>query len=234
MGQGRSSRRFGLPREGVLGCHSTKGGDQSFFARTPDLPVFVRPVTFALILALLGVFPVRAQAHERLDLTFPQEVGVTHFGNSWKAPRSGGRLHRGNDLMAPKRTEVYVAADGVVTKVTTSRRAGRYVVVEHADGWETYYMHLNNDLPDEDRGNAPWFLTVAPGIYVGAEVEAGQLLGWVGDSGNAESSSPHTHFELHHHGRAVNPYPYLMDALEKELLELSRLYHPELVNLYID
>src|SRR5690606_33013444 len=120
--------------------------------------------------------------------------------------------------MAPKMTEVYVAADGVVARVTSSGRAGRYVMVTHADGWETYYMHLNNDNPNTNDGRAPWFLTVAPGIYVGAEVVAGQLLGWVGDSGNAEGGSAHTHFELHRHGRALNPYPYLRDALERALI----------------
>ena len=162
-----------------------------------------------------------ADAAAGIELTFPQEVEATHFSNTWGASRSGGRRHRGTDLMAPKMTEVYAAADGVVTRVVKSGRAGRYVVVAHADGWETYYMHLNNDLPGENRGNAPWFLTVAPGIYTGAEVVAGQLIGWVGDSGNAEGGAPHTHFELHRNGRAHNPYPYLKAAWDRALVEPS-------------
>ena len=126
--------------------------------------------------------------------------------------------------MAPKMTEVYVAADGVVSRVVKRGRAGRYVVVAHADGWETYYMHLNNDLPGTNDGKAPWFITVADGIYEGAEVVAGQLLGWVGDSGNAEGGAAHTHFELHRNGRAVNPYPYLIDARERALAAPSPVH----------
>jgi murein DD-endopeptidase MepM/ murein hydrolase activator NlpD len=135
--------------------------------------------------------------------------------------------------MAPKRTEVYAAADGVVTLVVSSRNAGRYVAIAHADGWETFYMHLNNDVANRNLGKAPWFLTVGPGIYEGAEVKAGQLLGWVGDSGNAEGGAPHTHFEIHRNGRAVNPFPYLLAALEWEL-NLKLLGSLSISALYID
>lgn len=170
-------------------------------------------LAIAVVLGLTSGQAVAAVGE--IELTFPQEIDATHFSDTWRAPRSGGRQHRGNDLMAPKMTEVYVAADGVVTRVVESGRAGRYVVIAHDDGWESYYMHLNNDLPDTNSGRAPWFLTVAFGIYEGSEVTAGQLLGWVGDSGNAEGGASHTHFELHRHGRAVNPYPYLVAAWER-------------------
>lgn len=179
--------------------------------------MFARIITLALALVLgFGFLPsgeARA-ASDDFQIRFPQELELTTFGNSWHAPRSGGRRHKGTDLMAPKRSEVYAAADGVVLRVVTSKNAGRYVVIAHADGWETYYMHLNNDTPGTNDGRAPWFLTVADGVYEGVGVRAGQLLGWVGDSGNAEGGGAHTHFELHRKGRAVNPYPYLMAALE--------------------
>jgi hypothetical protein len=77
-------------------------------------------------------------------------------------------------------------------------------------------MHLNNDLPGTDSGHADWSYTLAPGIAEGAQVEAGQLIGWVGDSGNAEWTGSHTHFELHHNGKAINPYPYLIRAWERD------------------
>jgi murein DD-endopeptidase MepM/ murein hydrolase activator NlpD len=117
--------------------------------------------------------------------------------------------------MAPKMTEVYAAAPGVVLWVRDSGTAGRYVAIDHGSGWETWYMHLNDDTPGTDDGAAPLEMGVA--VEVGQQVEAGDVIGWVGDSGNAEGSSAHTHFELHRNGGAIDPYPYLMDALERAL-----------------
>lgn len=176
----------------------------------------------SLVLAIFvvsGLLPPGEALADSADfeIRFPQEIEVTTFSNTWHASRSGGRRHKGTDLMAPKHSEVYAAADGVVLRVVTSRNAGRYVAIAHAGGWETYYMHLNNDTPGTNNGRAPWFITVADGIYEGAEVKAGQLLGWVGDSGNAEGGSSHTHFEIHRNGRAINPYPYLTAAVELAL-----------------
>jgi murein DD-endopeptidase MepM/ murein hydrolase activator NlpD len=183
-----------------------------------------RSISALLAIAVTLTAPHTAQAHDGppIQIRFPLELGVATHHNDWRSPRSGGRRHQGNDLMAPKLTEVYAAADGVVTKLSTSARAGRYLIIEHAAGWETYYIHLNNDTPGTDDGNASWLLTVGPGIEEGTRVEAGQLIGWVGDSGNAEGSGPHLHFELHHNGAPVNPYQALVEAeqLEEQLRDL--------------
>ena len=116
-------------------------------------------------------------------------------------------------------TEVYAAADGVVRYVGVNRLSGRNVKIDHIGGWSSYYVHLNNDNPDTDDGDAPWSLTVAPGVEEGMRVEAGQLIGWVGDSGNAETTTPHTHFELRHDGSAIDPYEILNESYGKALLE---------------
>lgn len=120
-------------------------------------------------------------------------------------------------------TPVFAAADGTVARITSSARPGRYLQIDHGDGWATSYMHLNNDHPGRDDGRAPWWMTIAPGIEIGSEVRAGQHIAWVGDSGNAETSSAHTHFELHRHGQRVNPYPTLQEAFRRQLdrLELA-------------
>lgn len=179
--------------------------------------------TFAALAIGAGVLypalPARAHTEPPFEVVFPQESSKTYFSSSYGDYRSGGRRHKGNDLMAPRLTEVYALADGVVFHVGINRLSGRNIKIEHGDGWESYYLHLNNDNPETDDGDAPWSLTVAPGIEEGATVEAGQLIGWVGDSGNAESTAPHTHFEIHHDGSAVNPYRILTEAYERVVAE---------------
>ena len=176
-------------------------------------------MAMALGFAVLVPAPL-ATAHDAglpFDIAFPQEAQKTTFSNTWGARRSGGRRHKGTDLMAEKMSEVYAFADGVVAKVAETRRPGRYVIIEHADGWDSYYIHLNDDNPGTDDGKADWSLTIAPGIEEGVAVRAGQLIGWVGDSGNAEGSGSHTHFELLHNGRNINPYHELVVAYEQAL-----------------
>lgn len=173
---------------------------------------------FLVLCAFVLAFPAGALAEQAdFEIVFPQEVSVTEFTDSFGAPRAGHR-HLGNDLMAPKMTEVYAVAEGVVLWIRDRGSAGRYVVIDHGDGWESWYMHLNDDTPGTDDGSAPIEEGVA--VAVGDEVVAGQLVGWVGDSGNAEGSSAHTHFELHHDGRPLDPYPYLQPAYERALEDL--------------
>ena len=150
-------------------------------------------------------------------LTFPQDPAVTEFTDSFGAPRSG-HSHQGNDLMAPKMTEVVAVADGTVLWVRDSGSAGRYLVIEHAGGWESWYMHLNDDTPGTDDGSAPMDLGVV--VEEGEAVVAGQLIGYVGDSGNAEGSSAHTHFELHHDGVPIDPHELLEASRHRALIEL--------------
>ncbi len=152
---------------------------------------------------------------------FPHR-GETTFSNDWGDARSEGRSHRGNDLMSPKMTPIVAIADGVVERMATGRpRSGNYIVISHADGWSSWYIHLNNDTPGTDDGRATRDQIFAPDLAVGDPVRAGQLIAFVGDSGNAEGSGPHTHFELHRNGRAINPYPYLVGAFDRWQLQLA-------------
>jgi hypothetical protein len=83
-------------------------------------------------------------------------------------------------------------------------------LVTHPDGWQSLYVHLNNDTYRTDDGLGQG---VKPGLEVGDAVTAGQVVGWVGDSGNAELSTPHLHFELRHPaGYSVDPYTSLEAA----------------------
>jgi murein DD-endopeptidase MepM/ murein hydrolase activator NlpD len=149
------------------------------------------------------VFPV--QPVEQI----PGECTLT---DSFGDPRPGGRSHEGVDILASKLEPVVAAADGRV-RWMMNEREGRccHLVLEHQGGWRTRYLHLNNDSPGTDDGRV---VGVAPWLEVGAAVEAGEVIGWVGDSGNAETTGPHLHFELlDPEGEPVDPYP-LLDLLE--------------------
>lgn len=190
--------------------------------------VLTRLLAIVGAVVAVGLIPAAqaaGQTHEPpFEIVFPQEPGSTEFSDSFGDSRSGGRSHKGTDLLAPRMTEIYSIGPGTVTYVGTNNLSGRNMRVEHRDGWESYYVHLNNDNVGTDDGRAPWGLTVAPGIEEGVEVEPGQLLGWVGDSGNAEGTTPHTHFELRLHGGAINAYSLLVEAHERALVHLQEAH----------
>jgi hypothetical protein len=110
---------------------------------------------------------------------------------------------------------VVAVADGTVGWMHADQ-GGKCCAMElrHDDGWESWYIHLNNDTPGTDDGQGWGF---APGITYGVHVRAGQLIGYVGDSGNAENTGSHLHFELHEpDGTVVNPTPHVDAALRLE------------------
>jgi hypothetical protein len=152
---------------------------------------------------------VEAQEDIVYGIVFPVADDHTYI-DSWGAPRSGDRTHKGTDIFATKGALVVAAADGTVVRISTGERSGRYIVVEHEGGWRSYYLHLNNDTDGTDDGLSN---TSAEGIRVGAAVRAGDLLDYVGDSGNAEETPSHLHFEIHApDGTPTNPYPHLRAA----------------------
>jgi putative cell wall-binding protein len=167
--------------------------------------------------------PVAAADEEIYPLVFPV-VGSVYFTDTFGACRSGcSRTHLGNDLMTYglKGVPIVAAHDGVV--VRTSTESGRECCaiwgIRADDGWETWYIHMNNDNPGTDDGLGWGF---AAGIEAGRRVEAGELIGWVGDSGNAEGVGPHLHFELRRpDGTAISPYASLISASRVDLPRLA-------------
>lgn len=172
-----------------------------------DIVSRVRPVraaAAALVCATLALLPASASAGVAYGdivayaMTFPV-VGDHYFADTFGAPRAHARGHEGQDIMADKGTPVVAAAAGTIRLVNWTGRSHLdperccSVVVDHDDGWQSKYLHLTDDSPGTDDGKG-W--GIAAGIVPGAEIAAGQLLGWVGDSGNAESTAPHLHFEL--------------------------------------
>jgi len=170
-------------------------------------------VPFAVAAAALVAPPVAA-APAAPPITFPVSGPVTYI-DSYGAPRSGGRTHAGQDLMAPKMAKAVAAADGVVTALRhdATGLSGNSLTITDSRGWRYVYLHLNNDTPGTDDGANRYDQAFAPGIRKGAEVTAGQHVGYVGDSGNAEEAGSHLHFELHApDGTVVNPFGALAAA----------------------
>jgi murein DD-endopeptidase MepM/ murein hydrolase activator NlpD len=154
-------------------------------------------------------------------MVFPV-CGPVAWSDTFLASRGGARQHQGQDIMAPKMRELVAAFDGVVTLHRPRGPGGHYWLVLTGDnGWTATYLHLNNDTPGTDDGLGGDQSAFAPGIETGVRVRAGVLLGWVGDSGNAEDTAPHLHFELAPTATrvSVNPAPYLEAA---EHLEAPR------------
>jgi peptidoglycan LD-endopeptidase LytH len=148
---------------------------------------------------------------------FPHETATVAFSDTWGAHRSGGRHHEGTDIMSPKGTSVVAVEDGIVERLEWNRLSGWNIVIRHADGWTSHYLHLNNDHSGTDDGEGGPEVAFVADLDVGDFVKAGDPIGYVGDSGNAEHAGAHTHFELHVDGTKVNPYPYLADAFARKL-----------------
>ena len=152
---------------------------------------------------------------------FPHETALVGFSDTWGAERSGGRRHTGTDIMSPKGSWIVAADDGIVERLEWNRVSGWNIKIRHADEWTSHYLHLDNDHTGTDDGEGGPAAAFVEGLEVGSFVKAGDVIGFVGDSGNAEDTVSHTHFELHVDGRKVNPYPYLAAALERKLIEFE-------------
>jgi hypothetical protein len=150
-------------------------------------------------------------------ITFPVQGGAS-YRDDFGDPRVG-HTHQGNDLMVPKLRPLVAATDATVRRIFVddgTATQGNMLVLRDADGWEYWYLHINNDTPGTDDALNPPAFNFAAGIVVGARVTAGQVVAFAGDSGDAETAGSHLHFELHPpgtgtgaSGAAVDPYPSL-------------------------
>jgi hypothetical protein len=170
--------------------------------------------TAVALLVLLGMWAFAATAGAGVPrLIFPI-VGATSYTDDFGDPRPSGG-HQGNDIMAAKRTPIVAVESGRVVKHTRSWSAGCMLYLYGKSGTTYMYIHLNNDrtLRNDNRGGCRNRIAYAPGLERRQWVRAGQLIAYVGDSGDANGLASHLHFEVHPNGgRAVSPYKYLRAA----------------------
>ncbi len=130
-------------------------------------------------------------------LVVPVEgVSAEQIRDSWHAPRSGNRLHEGQDIFARRGTAIRSATGGYVMRVGESPLGGKTVFVAGAGGRHYYYAHLDD---------------YAVGLAVGDYVTPETVLGYVGTTGNAAGTAPHLHFGVYTMSGAIDPLPLLMD-----------------------
>ena len=176
----------------------------------------LRPPTalLALFALLLGAGAASASPSGKVPtLVFPVLGEARWLDDFGDARGQGG--HQGNDIMAPRRALALAAEGGTVKFHTTSSRAGCMLYLDGASGTQYLYIHLNNDLTDanDNRGTCVAGIAYATGLKNGAKIAAGQPVGYVGDSGDADGGNPHLHFEVHPNGGgAVNPFQHLVNA----------------------
>lgn len=137
-------------------------------------------------------------------LAMPVEgINFSQITDTYDQPRGSERHHEALDIMAPRGAKVFAASDGKVAKLFTSKPGGLTVYeFDPSEKYAYYYAHLDR---------------YADGLKEGAQVKRGDLLGYVGSTGNADANAPHLHFAVFEltpekqwwKGTPVDPYPLL-------------------------
>lgn len=148
----------------------------------------------------------------RINIVFPvgQGFGGTYI-NDWGFARAGNAAgHQGTDIFGIKGTPLAAVADGVISEeFGNSHKGGFRLHIVDDQGIDYYYAHLNNDTNGTDDQLGSDLTAFAPGIAPGVRVKQGQVVGYMGDSGDAEPTPPHLHFGISVGDSYVNPFPYL-------------------------
>jgi hypothetical protein len=208
--------------------------------RPPIRSWATRPVRLvaALVLALAAsavvapptTSPASAAAQVR-PITLPihaDSVDRVGWRDTYGAPRGGGRSHIGVDMLGAKMIPLVAVRDATVTWGRFDNRSGSLIRLRDADGWEYQYIHLNNDTPGTDDGGASCSQVFSSRLCnaieggkfrSGTTVSEGEVIGYLGDSGNAEHVRAHLHFEIYRPSGdgtvAINPTPSVDAAKDR-------------------
>ncbi|WP_329892589.1 M23 family metallopeptidase [Stenotrophomonas sp. SMYL11] len=166
------------------------------------------PATPFTVMATPATAPLPASVDAAPDgLLLPvQGVLPSQLRDTFSDARSEGRVHDAIDIMADAGTPVLAVADGTVEKLFDSERGGLTIYQFEPSGrWCYYYAHLQR---------------YADGLAEKQVIKRGEVIGYVGSTGNASAQAPHLHFEVHvlgpekqwWKGESINPYPLLKQA----------------------
>jgi murein DD-endopeptidase MepM/ murein hydrolase activator NlpD len=140
-------------------------------------------------------------------------LGIYTYSHDWLAPRVG-HLHQGIDIFAARGTPLVAVQDGTVDALSNYGLGGISLHVTNERGDYFYYAHLSG---------------YAPGVHEGMAVKAGEVIGYVGNTGDAATTPPHLHFEVHPGGGpAVDPFPYLEAWRAQDLLTAQVTQHEQM------
>ena len=154
-----------------------------------------------IITSLALLAPASALGAPEPPFTLFPVVGGAHYTDDFGDGRAGGS-HEGNDLLAPCGTPVIAVVPGTVT-LDWGSRSGWMVTLK---GKSTWYRYIHMDGRDGAKS------AMAKGLKNGSRVKAGQIISYVGDTGDASGGPCHLHFELHRGASVSSPYAYLRNA----------------------
>lgn len=144
------------------------------------------------------------------EMPIPILLGVTvdNLNDTWGDARSGGHTHEGIDIFATRNSIIVSPTEAVVTKITDQGLGGVQVWTANPGDESFYYAHLES---------------VYPILKVGDELDPGDIIGYVGNSGNASLASPHLHLGIYTEDGAINPYERLTSefSLQQKIKTLT-------------
>lgn len=182
QGRNASGEPVGIPRL-VYASLSTNAKSRALYAFTPEglEPGWFDGNGISIIRSFLRTPVDGARITSRFGIRVHPVLGFV-------------KAHKGTDFGAPTGTPIYAAGDGAVTWAAMKGPNGNLVILQHDNGWQTYYLHMDR---------------FGDGITPGVRVRQGQTIGYVGTTGR--STGPHLHYEMHVNGEAVDAMTMPMD-----------------------
>lgn len=168
----------------------------SLYERNKEEIIFYLAEVVEEIALPFRIAELSAQSRDTEIIMPIKDVFVRDISDTWGAARSEGRTHEGVDVFAERGAPLFSATDGYVIRTGVGDLGGNFVFVVGAGGIRYYYAHLDS---------------IARGIERGTHVTTDTVLGFVGNTGNAETTPPHLHLGMYGPNGAENPYSLLVD-----------------------